>query len=115
MAAVEPKAADAVYIMDRPGAIQSVVIAGLATSPRNNRTRFTESVMNAILGGQFISRLNMNLREDKHWTYGARSLFLDARGPRPFLAYAPVQTDKTKESVGGDPEGDPRHRRRAAR
>ncbi len=55
--------------------------------------------MNAILGGQFISRVNMNLREDKHWSYGARTLFWDARGPRPFLGYAPVQTDKTKESV----------------
>jgi zinc protease len=41
----------------------------------------------------------MNLREDKHWSYGARTLLLDARGPRPFLAIAPVQTDKTKESV----------------
>jgi len=55
--------------------------------------------MNTVLGGQFTSRVNMNLREDKHWSYGAGTLFWDARGPRPFLAYAPVQTDKTKESV----------------
>jgi len=99
VAAVQPKAGDAVYLMDRPGAIQSIVIAGLATTPRQNPDEITQTVMNTILGGQFISRLNMNLREDKHWTYGARSLFIDARGPRPFLAYAPVQTDKTKESV----------------
>ncbi len=41
----------------------------------------------------------MNLREDKHWSYGARSLLIDARGQRPFLVYAPVQSDKTKESM----------------
>ena len=41
----------------------------------------------------------MNLREDKHWSYGARSFAYEARGQRPLLAYAPVQTDKTAESV----------------
>jgi len=46
-----------------------------------------------------VSRLNLNLREDKHWSYGAGSFFFDARGQRPFVAYAPVQTDKTKESL----------------
>jgi zinc protease len=55
--------------------------------------------MNTILGGSFTSRINMNLREDKHWSYGSRSLLLGARGQRPFLVYALVQTDKTKESV----------------
>jgi zinc protease len=55
--------------------------------------------MNNILGGDFGARLNMNLREDKHWAYGALTLLMSARGQRPFLAYAPVQTDKTKESM----------------
>jgi zinc protease len=41
----------------------------------------------------------MNLREDKHWSYGAGSFAFDARGQRPWFVYAPVQTDKTKESV----------------
>jgi len=41
----------------------------------------------------------MNLREDKHWSYGAQSLMFDAAGQRPFFVYAPVQTDKTKESM----------------
>jgi predicted Zn-dependent peptidase len=41
----------------------------------------------------------MNLREDKHWSYGAGSFVWDAKGQRPLIAYAPVQTDKTKESV----------------
>ena len=55
--------------------------------------------MSAVLGSDFGSRLNMNLREDKHWAYGAYTFFRDARGQRPFVAYAPVQTDKTKEAV----------------
>jgi len=55
--------------------------------------------MNNILGGDFVSRLNMNLREDKHWSYGAGSMVWDARGQRPFIAYVSVQMDKTKESI----------------
>jgi zinc protease len=55
--------------------------------------------MNTNLGGKFVSRLNLNLREDKHWSYGSRSGFIEARGPRPLIVTAPVQTDKTKESV----------------
>jgi len=55
--------------------------------------------MNQFLGGSFTSRINMNLREDKHWSYGARSRIGDAKGPRVFVVTAPVQTDKTKESM----------------
>jgi zinc protease len=99
VAPVEPKATDAVYVYDRPGALQSTILCGHAAPPRANPQEIAQEVMNTVLGGQFISRVNMNLREDKHWSYGAGTLFWDARGPRPFLAYAPVQTDKTKESV----------------
>jgi predicted Zn-dependent peptidase len=55
--------------------------------------------MNNVLGGTFTSRINMNLREDKHWSYGARSSLPDALGGRPWLLSAPVQTDKTVESM----------------
>ncbi len=85
--------------MDRPGALQSTIFAGHVAPPRANPQEIAQQVLNTVLGGQFISRLNMNLREDKHWSYGAGTIFFDARGPRPFIAYAPVQTDKTKESV----------------
>ncbi|MGH8211777.1 MAG: M16 family metallopeptidase, partial [Rhodanobacteraceae bacterium] len=54
---------------------------------------------NAVLGGEFSSRLNMNLREDKHWAYGAFTFSPNAVGQRPFLMYAPVQTDKTAPSA----------------
>ena len=50
-------------------------------------------------GGMATSRLNRNLRLDKHWSYGTNAVLADARGQRPFIVIAPVQTDKTKESI----------------
>ena len=50
-------------------------------------------------GGTFSARLNMNLREAKHWAYGAYSFSQDALGQRPYLLYAPVQTDKTADAA----------------
>jgi zinc protease len=99
LAAVPPRAAPAVYLLDRPGAIQTVLIAGNAAPPKANPDEPAIETMGAVLGSDFGSRLNMNLREDKHWSYGAFSFIRDARGPRPFIAYAPVQTDKTKEAI----------------
>ena len=55
--------------------------------------------MKKVFGGTFGARLNMNLREDKHWSYGAASLLYGARAQRPFLAYASVQGDKTADSI----------------
>jgi zinc protease len=92
-----PKAA--VYLIDRPGAQQSMIMAAEPTLPKNSPLEIATDVMNDMVGGTFGSRLNMNLREDKHWAYGARSQFWEAKGQQPFLAYAPVQTDKTKESL----------------
>jgi zinc protease len=89
----------AVYLIDRPGALQSVIIAGEPALPKNSPQEIATDVMNDMVGGTFSSRLNMNLREDKHWSYGVGSEFWAAKGQQPFLAVAPVQTDKTKESL----------------
>ncbi|MEZ5366976.1 MAG: pitrilysin family protein [Bryobacterales bacterium] len=99
IAQVDPPAKRVVYVVDKPGAQQSVIIAGLPTVPKDNPEEVAIETLNAILGGTFTSRLNMNLREDKHWSYGVRTMVFDTKGPRPFLAVAPVQTDKTKESL----------------
>ena len=88
-----------VYILDKPGALQSVILAGEIAPPRNNPDEIAIETMNNILGGNFGARINMNLREDKHWSYGAQSVLIGARGQRPFIVVAPVQTDKTKESL----------------
>jgi zinc protease len=88
-----------VYLIDKPGAQQSVIIAGVVAPPRANPQEIAIEAMNNSLGGMFGARLNMNLREDKHWSYGVRTVLRDARSQRPFYAVAPVQTDKTKESL----------------
>jgi zinc protease len=89
----------AVYIVDRPGSEQSIILASNLAPPKANKDESAIETMNTLLGGNFTSRINMNLREDKHWSYGSGSFLFDARGQRPFIAYAPVQTDKTKESA----------------
>jgi zinc protease len=96
---VEMQPKPVVYLMDKPGAVQSVIIAGHIAPPKSDPNDIPIEMMNQILGGSFTSRINMNLREDKHWSYGSRSIVVDASGQRPFFAYAPVQTDKTKESM----------------
>jgi zinc protease len=93
------RTAPRLYLVDRPGSSQSVILAGLAVPPRANPDEIAQGVVNRVLGGNFIARINMNLREDKHWTYGAQSVLPDARGPRLFFVFTAVQADKTKESV----------------
>ncbi len=88
-----------VHVVDRPGSAQAVIIAGHVMPPYDNPDRLPLAAANEVLGGSFTARLNMNLREDKHWSYGARSSIVDASGPQPFFAYAPVQTDKAAESM----------------
>jgi zinc protease len=92
-------AAPRLFLVDRPGSVQSVILAGMAAPPRANPEEIAQGVINRVLGGNFTARINMNLREDKHWTYGAGTRLADARGPRLFLVTAPVQGDKTSEAV----------------
>jgi len=99
LATVAPLDKTTIYLIDKPGAVQSMILAGHLAPPRANPNEAAIDVMNTILGGAFTSRLNMNLREDKHWAYGAQTMVLGARGQRTFMAYAPVQSDKTKESL----------------
>jgi zinc protease len=87
------------YLMDRPGSIQSLVLAGNITSPFGQLNEASVTLMNSIIGGEFTSRINMNIREDKHWSYGAGSFVYPAKGQRPFIAYTQVQSDKTKETI----------------
>ncbi len=88
-----------VYIIDRPGSIQSIIFVGNIATPKSDPDNIAIGIMNKILGGDFTSRINMNLREDKHWTYGAHSTLPDAKGQRPFIVFAPVQSDKTKDAM----------------
>jgi zinc protease len=87
------------YVIDKPESKQSIIMAGYLVDPYGKVPEIARESMMNVFGGDFTSRLNMNLREDKHWSYGAGSFVWEAKGQRAFLAYAPVQTDKTKESV----------------
>ncbi len=99
LAAAVPSQSNVLYLVDRPGSDQSIIFAGQLLPPKSNPDEVAIQAMNDILGGMSSSRINMNLREDKHWSYGAYSTIVEARGLRPLLAYAPVQTDKTAESI----------------
>jgi len=99
LVATVPAQSRTVYLIDRPGSDQSLIFAGQLVPPRKNPDEIAIRAMNNILGGMSSARINMNLREDKGWSYGAYSAIVDARGRRPLLIYAPVQTDKTKESI----------------
>ena len=96
---VDAPARPTIYLVDKPGSPQSLIFAGEVAPPKANPDEVQIQMMNTVLGGSFTSRVNMNLREDKHWSYGAQTLLLDAHGQRPFILYAPVQTDKTAESI----------------
>ncbi|MEP6703388.1 MAG: pitrilysin family protein [Acidobacteriota bacterium] len=88
-----------IYIVDRPNSAQSVVSIGQVGIDRSNPDYFPVVVMNSILGGDITSRISMNLREDKGYTYGANSGFVYRRGPGPFRAGGDIQTAVTKEAI----------------
>lgn len=84
-----------IFLVDKPGAPQTVILAGhLAPSPRD-ADELAMQAANTAFGGMFTSRINMNLREDKHWSYGAGSAIFSAHDQRPFIVYSRVQGDKT--------------------
>jgi zinc protease len=88
-----------VVLIDKKHSPQTLILAGEVTPAGTSPDALTIDAMNGILGGQFTARVNMNLREDKHWAYGAYTFLQGAKGQRPWLVYAPVQTDKTSESL----------------
>ncbi len=92
-------AATKIYVVNKAGAPQSVIIAGHIGLTRANPDYDRLDVVNNAFGGQFSSRLNSNLREEKGYTYGAWSGFSGRRGAGPFLISADVQTEFTDESV----------------
>ena len=89
----------AIYLVDKPGSAQSVINIGQIGVERRTPDYFALQVMNSLLGGQFTSRLNMNLREDKGYTYGARTGFEYRLGAAPFAATTSVNSSVTREAI----------------
>jgi zinc protease len=88
-----------IHVVHRPGAVQSELRLGHPGAARSTADYSALVVANAILGGTFGSRLNMNLRESKGFTYGVRSSFGFRRGPGPFTVSTAVDTDVTAAAV----------------
>jgi zinc protease len=88
-----------IYLIDKPNAPQSVIVAAHVTETSGQPEDLALEPVMTNFGGIATSRLNRNLRLDKHWSYGTQGQVTNARGQRIFLVIAPVQTDKTKESM----------------
>jgi zinc protease len=94
-----PMAPSQLAVIDRPSAAQSELRIGHVAVPRSTPDYHALLLLNMVLGGQFVSRVNMNLREDKGVTYGARTAFEFRRGPGPFQLQASVQTSATAVAI----------------
>ena len=101
--------------MPRPGAPQSELRIGHVAVARNTPDYHALVAANMVLGGQFVSRINLNLREDKGFTYGARTAFDFRRLPGPFVLQVSVQTAATARAIRESHRRDRRDSRRRAR
>lgn len=88
-----------IQLIDRPGAPQSVILAGTLVAPRATPDNLALETANALYGGLFTSRLNMNLREEKHWAYGAGSALVNTQAQRPWVVYTQVESAQTAASM----------------
>ncbi|KQN40941.1 peptidase M16 [Sphingomonas sp. Leaf407] len=94
-AAISPK----IVLVDRPDSPQSLIVAAEMT-PLNARTdTLAATTANTVLGSGFLSRINMDLREAKHWSYGARGGYQLMQNAVPYVINAPVQADKTGPAI----------------
>ena len=99
--AIDPPrpAVERLAVVNRPGAAQSELRIGQVSASRSTPDYHALLVLNMVLGGQFVSRVNMNLREQKGYSYGARTAFDFRRGRGPFVLQASVQTDVTADAL----------------
>lgn len=88
-----------IVLIDRPQSPQSYIMAGQLLPTRGADDPLTLLTANEVIGGSFLSRLNMDLRETKGWAYGASTVAQQPRETMPFYLVAPVQTDKTGASI----------------
>jgi predicted Zn-dependent peptidase len=98
-AAATPPAQSRIVLIDRPGSPQSLILGGALLPVKGKDELITLLAANDVLGGNFLSRLNMDLRETKGWAYGVNSQVNRVTETAPYLIYAPVQADKTGASI----------------
>lgn len=88
-----------VFLIDKPDAPQSTIVAAHLTQVQGQPEDLAMEPLMQNFGGMATSRLNRNLRLDKHWSYGTSGMLTNPRGQRAFIVLAPVQTDKTREAM----------------
>jgi zinc protease len=88
-----------IVLIDRPQSPQSLILAGTVLEVEGTDELTTLLAANDVLGGSFLSRINMDLREEKGWAYGAQGFVNRVENRVPYIVYAPVQTDKTGPSI----------------
>ena len=99
MATVPATAGKRVFLIDRPDASQSTIMAAHISQAAGQPEDLAMEPVMQNFGGMATSRLNRNLRLDKHWSYGTQGQLTGVRGQRAFMVVAPVQTDKTREAM----------------
>jgi zinc protease len=99
IAPVERPTAPRIYLVDQPGATQANIMAGLLVNSTADETALDLDMADRVFGGSFTSRINMNLRDEKGWTYGASSFALSAKGQRAWIIMTPVQNDRAADSI----------------
>jgi len=88
-----------IIVIDRPGSPQSLILGGEVLKVTGRDELSTLIVANDVLGGDFLSRLNSDLRETKGWAYGVSAFLTRVDGRMPYFVYAPVQADRTGDSI----------------
>jgi predicted Zn-dependent peptidase len=88
-----------ILLLDRPNTPQSLIFGGQVLPVKGTDDLVALTQANEVLGGSFLSRMNTDLRETKHWSYGVSGFISRVRHQVPYLIYAPVQTDQTGASI----------------
>ena len=99
LSAPVPAPRSRIVVIDRPNSPQSVIAAVRVLKVAGGESQYALDLANGVLGGDFLSRLNLDLREDKAWSYGVSSQVARPKGPRMLTVIAPVQADKTGASI----------------
>jgi zinc protease len=94
-----PPSTGRIVVIDRPNTPQSLIFAGILTPLKGTDNLVPFEQANDVLGGSFLSRINMDLRETKHWSYGVSGFPYAVEHTVPYLIYAPVQADQTGPSI----------------
>ncbi|MDB5677479.1 pitrilysin family protein [Sphingomonas bacterium] len=98
LAATAP-AAPKIVLVDRPDSPQSVIVGAVPTNLVGTDELLPVNAANDGLGGGFLGRINMDLREGKHWSYGAGARFQRSAGATPYIISTGVQADRTGDSI----------------